>query len=204
MDTDVPGDPSSAAFFAGLAAMASTGAITMSGIGTNPTRCGAFGVLARMGATLTFADHAERGGEPVATLHAKPGRLAGTTISGPEIPTLIDELPLLACVAARASGETVISGAAELRVKESDRIATVVANLRAIGADASELPDGLRVIGSDRPLTGRVLTRGDHRIAMAFGTLATLPGNAIDIDDRDCVEVSYPSFWSDLASVVSN
>jgi 3-phosphoshikimate 1-carboxyvinyltransferase len=204
LDTDVPGDPSSAAFFAGLAALARGGDLRLSGVATNPTRTGAFAVLSRMGAVLTMSDHAERGGEPVATLHVQPRDLVATAVGGAEVPTLIDELPLIACVASRARGETVITGAAELRVKESDRIATVVGNLRSIGADADELPDGLRVVGSDRPLTGRVATQGDHRIAMAFAVLGAIPGNRIEIDDRDCVSVSYPSFWSDLASVVSN
>lgn len=112
---------------------------------------------------------------------------------------MIDELPLLACVGARARGATIIEGAEELRVKESDRIATVVSNLRAIGATAEERPDGLIVEGSEKPLRGRVETRGDHRIAMAFGILGALPGNEIEIDDRDCVAVSYPGFWEDLA-----
>ena len=203
-DSAVPGDPSSAAFFAGLAAMAGRGEIIMPGVCINPTRGGAFAVLSRMAAVISFRDHAEQGGEPVATVIVKPGRLVGTAIGGDEIPTLIDELPLIACVAARAEGDTVITGAAELRVKESDRIATVVSNLRAIGVDAEELPDGLRVVGSDKPLSGRIVTRGDHRIAMAFGVLGAIPGNSIEVDDRDCVGVSYPSFWSDLGSVVSH
>jgi 3-phosphoshikimate 1-carboxyvinyltransferase len=115
---------------------------------------------------------------------------------------MIDELPLLACVATRAAGETVITGASELRVKESDRIAAVVANLQAIGAEAFELPDGMRITGSERPLRGAVATHGDHRLAMAFGVLGALPGNAITVDDRDCVAVSYPEFWRDLRRVV--
>jgi 3-phosphoshikimate 1-carboxyvinyltransferase len=102
-------------------------------------------------------------------------------------------------VASRANGTTEIRGAAELRVKESDRIATVVSNLRAVGATASELPDGLVVTGSSAPLRGRVITQGDHRIAMAFGVLGALPGNQIEIDDPSCVAVSYPDFWTDLA-----
>lgn len=202
-DAAVPGDPSSAAFFAGLAAMAGGGELVLPGVCVNPTRVGAFAVLARMGAAIELHDHAEQGGEPIATLTAKPGRLVATKVGGAEIPSLIDELPLIACVAARAEGETVITGAAELRVKESDRISTVVSNLRSIGVEAHELPDGLRVIGSDRQLMGPTVTRGDHRIAMAFGILAAIPGNKIEIDDRDCVGVSYPSFWSDLASAVS-
>ena len=114
---------------------------------------------------------------------------------------MIDELPLLACLAARADGQTVIRGAAELRVKESDRIAAVVNNLRTIGADADELADGLRVRGDSRALKGRVETHGDHRIAMAFGVLGALPGNSITIDDPECVAVSYPDFWRDLDKV---
>lgn len=203
IDTQVPGDPSSAAFFAGLASLASAGEIVMPAVCLNPTRDGALGVLRRMGAKIAFADHLEAGGEPMATISVKPGRLSGTTIGAAEIPSLIDEVPLLACVASRAEGETVITGAEELRVKESDRIAVVVANLKAIGARAEELPDGLRVVGSDQPLEGSIRTFGDHRIAMAFGVLAAIPGNRILIDDRDCVSVSYPGFWTDLHSAVS-
>ena len=202
-DVRVPGDPSSAAFFAGLAALASSGEITMPWVCVNSTRDGALLALQRMGARIRSDDRAESGGETTATIVASPGRLVATTIGGAEVPTLIDELPLLACVAARAEGTTTITGAAELRVKESDRIATVVGNLQAIGVQAEELPDGMRVTGSDRPLSGSIVTRGDHRIAMAFGILGAVPGNAITIDDRDCVAVSYPAFWSDLRSAVS-
>jgi 3-phosphoshikimate 1-carboxyvinyltransferase len=113
---------------------------------------------------------------------------------------MVDELPLLACVAACAEGETVVRGAAELRVKESDRIAAVVAGLRTVGAEANELPDGFVVHGrGPRVLRGHVATHADHRLAMAFGVLGALPGNAITVDDPDCVGVSYPQFWADLA-----
>jgi 3-phosphoshikimate 1-carboxyvinyltransferase len=203
LDVDVPGDPSSAAFFAGLAAIAGAGEVALRHVCVNPARIGAFAVLERMGAKVQFSDRHESGGEPMATLVVQPGALRATTVGGVEVPSLIDELPLLACIAARASGETVITGAAELRVKESDRIATVVSNLKAIGATADELPDGLRITGSDRPLRGRVFTHGDHRIAMAFGVLGAIPGNEIEIDDRGCVAVSYPAFWTDLRSAVS-
>jgi 3-phosphoshikimate 1-carboxyvinyltransferase len=117
---------------------------------------------------------------------------------------MIDELPLLACLATRAEGETVIRGASELRVKESDRITAVVQNLRAVGADADELPDGLVVRGAPgSPLGGRIRAHGDHRLAMGFGVLGALSGGAIDVDDRDCVSVSYPGFWADLARVTA-
>jgi 3-phosphoshikimate 1-carboxyvinyltransferase len=110
---------------------------------------------------------------------------------------------MLACLATLADGITEIRGASELRVKESDRIAAVVQNLRAVGADADELPDGLRVRGSGgaRSLGGAVLTHGDHRLAMAFGVLGALSGNTITVDDPDCVSVSYPGFWSDIERV---
>jgi 3-phosphoshikimate 1-carboxyvinyltransferase len=203
LDVEVPGDPSSAAFFAGLAAIAGSGDITLTRVCVNPARIGAFAVLERMGARVQFTDRHESGGEPMATIVVSPAQLRSSAIGGAEVPSLIDELPLVACVAARAAGETVITGAAELRVKESDRIATVVSNLKAIGATADELPDGLRVTGSDRRLRGRVATHGDHRIAMAFGVLGAIPGNEIEIDDRKCVAVSYPGFWADLRSAVS-
>lgn len=202
LDTDVPGDPSSAAFFAALAALANSGELQLTDVCLNKTRTGAFAVLQRMGAHLRFEDTRDVGGEEVGTVVAAPGRLGGTEIGGAEIPTLIDELPLLACVASRASGETRITGASELRVKESDRITAVVDNLRAIGADAEELSDGMIVRGHNRPLSGRVATHGDHRLAMAFGILAALPGNDIVIDDPACVEVSFPSFWRELANAM--
>jgi 3-phosphoshikimate 1-carboxyvinyltransferase len=132
-----------------------------------------------------------------------PGQLNGVEIGGDQVPSMIDELPLLACLGALAIGETAIRGASELRVKESDRIAAVVHNLRAVGADAEELPDGLVVRGGARSLGGGVRTHGDHRLAMGFGVLGALTGHAIAIDDRECVAVSYPGFWSDLERVTA-
>jgi 3-phosphoshikimate 1-carboxyvinyltransferase len=200
-DTDVPGDPSSAAFFVALAALAAGGTISIGHVCVNPTRTGAFQALAGMGALIEYEDAHDDGGEVVANLAVSPRSLHGIAIGHDVVPSLIDELPVIACAASRAEGETRVTGAAELRVKESDRIAAVVQNLKAIGADAEELPDGFVVRGSDRPYRGRVRTHGDHRIAMAFGVLGALDGNAIEIDDRDCVNVSYPDFWSDLARV---
>jgi 3-phosphoshikimate 1-carboxyvinyltransferase len=200
-DCVVPGDPSSATFFTALASLATAGDIVLTDVLTNPSRAGAFAVLARMGARVQMEDVRDEGGEPVATLVVAPRLLQGTVIEPHEVPSLIDELPMLACVGARAAGETRVTGAEELRVKESDRIKTVVDNLRSIGADAEELADGFVVRGSDRPLSGHVVTHGDHRIAMAFGVLGAVPGNAITIDDPACVDVSYPGFWADLARV---
>jgi len=203
LDVNVPADPSSASFFAGLTALASSGELRLTDVCLNPTRTGAFDVLRRMGVGIEFEDLRIDGGEPIGTVVVRPGALIGTRIEGAEIPRCIDELPLLACVATRADGETRIADATELRVKESDRIHAVVENLRALGVDVEEFPDGMRITGSNRPLIGRVATHGDHRLAMAFGILGAVPGNSIAIDDPACVVVSYPNFWGDLARVVT-
>ncbi|MBA3671249.1 MAG: 3-phosphoshikimate 1-carboxyvinyltransferase, partial [Gemmatimonadaceae bacterium] len=203
-DLAVPGDPSSAAFFAALAAIAPSGELLLRGVCVNETRIGFLEVLRTMGASVTFESEMLRGGEPIADVRVTAnGGLVGTEVGAETIPTLIDELPLLACLAAYAEGTTTVTGAAELRVKESDRIAAVVGNLRRLGADAAELPDGYVVRGTSPRLRGSVVTHGDHRLAMAFGILGALEGNEIEIDDRECVAVSYPAFWTDLATVTS-
>jgi 3-phosphoshikimate 1-carboxyvinyltransferase len=125
-----------------------------------------------------------------------PSDLRAVTIEAAEVPALIDELPMIAAMGARAEGVTSIVGAEELRAKESDRIAAMVENLRALGVRVQERPDGLDVEGSDAPLRGRVRARGDHRIAMAFGVLGAVGANEIDVDDRGAAEVSFPGFWS--------
>jgi 3-phosphoshikimate 1-carboxyvinyltransferase len=202
LDLTVPGDPSSAAFFAALAALAQSGELRARGVGVNETRTGFFAALREMGGSIELEEQRREGGEQVADLRlGTGGALAGIRVGGATIPTMIDELPLLACLAAYADGETRVSDAAELRVKESDRIAAVVQNLRELGADADELADGFVVRGTRPRLRGMVTTHGDHRLAMAFGILSALPGNEIAIDDRDCVAVSYPDFWRDLARV---
>ena len=202
LDVAVPGDPSSAAFFIALAALADEGALEIRDVCVNPTRTGFLRTVERMGAKVALADERVEGGEPVATVHAAPGELLGVGVEPHAVPGMLDELPLLACLAAHASGETIVRGAGELRVKESDRIATTVANLRALGVDVEERPDGMRIAGSARRLRGAVQTQGDHRLAMAFGVLGTARDNEIHVDDRDCVAISYPGFWSDLHSVV--
>ena len=201
LDFTVPGDPSSAVFLLAAALLTDT-SLVVENVGVNPTRTGALDVLRRMGASVSHVNERTAGGEPVADIVVAPGAgLRGTTIAGDAVPSLIDEIPMLACLAACADGETRITDAGELRVKESDRIATVVANLRAVGADADELPDGLVVRGSSGRLAGRVVTHGDHRIAMAFGVLGHRAGNSIEVDDPACVDVSYPGFWAQLHTV---
>ena len=201
-DVIVPADPSSATFFVALAALADAGQLRLENVCLNPTRTGAFDVLQRMGAVLHVEDARDVGGERIGTLVVHPSTLRGTHISGADIPRCIDELPMIACLAACAEGETRIADAQELRVKESDRIRGVVDNLRALGAEIEELPDGMRIVGSRTPLAGHVVTHGDHRLAMAFGVLGALPGNQITIDDPGCVAVSYPTFWRDLSQTV--
>lgn len=203
MDIDVPADPSSAAFFVALAALATAGELVLREVCLNSTRTGFLNVMRRMGARIEVTEEAEAGGDVVGTLRILPSSLRGAVVGGEDIGAIIDELPLLACVAAAAGVELEVSGAEELRVKESDRIAVVVKNLRAVGADVEELPDGLRVSASRRSLAGSIDPRGDHRIAMAFGILSAASGNQIAVTNPECVAVSYPGFWDDLRAVTA-
>jgi 3-phosphoshikimate 1-carboxyvinyltransferase len=201
LDIVVPGDPSSAAYVVALAVLRETGQVVIPNVCVNPTRTGFLDLLRNMGADVTLTDRNAVAGDVSATILARPSELRDATVTSAQVPAMIDELPLLACVAAAAGVTLEVSGASELRVKESDRIRGVVANLNAIGAVATEMPDGFRIAGRRARLAGRVKTDGDHRIAMAFGVLAEIPGNAIEIDEPACVAVSYPGFWTDLRSL---
>jgi 3-phosphoshikimate 1-carboxyvinyltransferase len=203
IDATVPGDPSSAAFFVALGCLADNGSLDLPNVCMNPTRSGFFAVMRRMGADIGAHVSTVSGGEETATLTIRPSRLIDGKVIAGEVPSLIDELPLLACVAAGAGVNLEISGASELRVKESDRISVVVSNLKAVGAHAEERPDGLRILAGRKKLRGSVDPHGDHRIAMAFGVLGKCDGNDIVITDRDCVAVSYPGFWKDLDGVAA-
>lgn len=202
LDLQVPGDFSSAAFLILLGLLLSRSEpILLKDIGLNETRTGMLPVLARMGARITVHESpgAEEG-EPLGDILVEPSYLSGCEIGGSDVPALIDEVPILAIGAARAQGLTRITGAKELRVKETDRIKAMVQNLRAVGVEAEELDDGMEIQGGDAPLSGRVDSFGDHRIAMAFGILNTLPGNDIRIEGQDVAGVSFPGFWSLLES----
>lgn len=196
LDFEVPGDVSSAAFVLALAALGATaGAVTVQGVGLNATRTAVLDVMRRMGVKVDVRETSdEAAAEPVGDVTVRPSSLKATSVGGSEIPWLIDELPVVAVLAARADGVTRITGAAELRAKESDRIAALVTNLRALGVEVEELPDGLVVTGTQRPLRGRVRTWGDHRIAMAFGVLGAVAGNEIEIDRPIVANVSFPGF----------
>ena len=202
IEINVPADPSSAAFFAALASMVPEGELTLTDVCLNPTRTGFFQALRRMGANLEEKQTMSSAGEEIGSVRVTPATLRSTRITATEVPAIIDELPLLACVAAGAGVELEISGAGELRVKESDRISTVVKNLRAVGANVEELPDGLRVLRGGADLSGTIDPRRDHRIAMAFGILSAATGNRITVKDPEVVAVSYPRFWDDLRRVM--
>lgn len=194
----IPGDFSSAAFFIALGVLAGRGTLRIRGVGVNPGRTGFLNVLRRMGAWIEFHDSCDVCEEPVADIVTGAAELRATRVEAAEIPAMVDEIPILAVLAARADGETTVTGASELRVKETDRLRALVENLRAIGVEAEELSDGLVVRGTDRPLAGRIRTYGDHRIAMAFGVLGAIPGNEIEIDEPDVSGISFPGFWDSL------
>lgn len=198
-DIDVPGDISSAAFVAALALLAGQAPVTIRDVGLNPTRTGFIDVVRRMGGRLALDNVRESCGEPLGDIIVERSDLRATRITAEELPSLVDEVPILTILAARAAGTTVIEGAGELRVKESDRIHALVQNLTAVGATAAEHPDGLEVQGSDQPLSGQVPVHGDHRIAMAFGVLSAATGGSVQVDDPAVVDVSFPEFWETIA-----
>jgi 3-phosphoshikimate 1-carboxyvinyltransferase len=193
---EIPGDFSSCCFWLAAAAMAPGNSVLIESVGLNPRRTGFLDVLRRMGADVTIESDSNAQGEPVGTVRVEGGGLEGTEVGGDEIGSLIDELPLVAVLAACARGKTVIRDADELRKKESDRIDAVSRNLEAMGVDVAERPDGLVIHHADRLRGGvEIDSRGDHRIAMAFTVLALLAEAEISIRDIECIQTSYPEFW---------
>ena len=198
----VPGDASSAAFLVVAAVLAEGGELLVEHVGVNPTRTGFLVVLERMGAHVERVNLRDEGGEPVADLIARPApALRGTEVTAAEVPTLVDEVPILAALASRAAGETTFREVGELRVKESNRLELIAANLRAVGVDARALGNDLQVQGTPRPPRGRVETARDHRLAMAFAVLGTIPGADIRLSERASVVISYPRFFADLRRI---
>ena len=206
----VPGDLSAAAFFIVGATIVPGSDVTISGVGVNPTRIGLLEVLDRMGADIQLLNQREEAGEPVADIRVKSAPLRGVMI-GPElIPKTIDEFPILCVAAAVADGETVITGAEELRVKESDRIATMATELRAMGAQITERPDGLvmRGIGTSKE-NGRLTatsgqSHGDHRVAMSIAIGCLTASTESVIHDTDCIETSFPDFGCKLLELLTD
>ena len=198
-----PADPSSAAFFCALGVLAPKGEILLRDVLVNPTRIGFYRKLRQMGAEISFEREREISGEPVADILVRPSQeLKGVEVTSEEVPSLIDEVPILAVVMAFAQGVSEVRGAKELRVKESDRIGAIVQNLKAMGAEVEEFEDGFRIEGG-KPLKGaEIKTFGDHRIAMAFAVAGLLAQGETYIDDPECVAISYPSFFDDLFRLI--
>ncbi|MDQ3646861.1 MAG: 3-phosphoshikimate 1-carboxyvinyltransferase [Actinomycetota bacterium] len=195
----VPGDISSAMFLIVAAALLPGSDLTVVGVGLNPTRTGALDVLAEMGADVRVEVEGEDGGEPFGSVRIRHSELHAVPIHPDRIPGLIDELPALAIAASRAEGQTVISGAAELRVKESDRIAAMVDGLTLLGADARALPDGMVITGPCELAGGAVDSHGDHRVAMAFAVAGLVTSDAVRIKGWSSVDTSFPGFLDVLA-----
>lgn len=195
----VPGDPSSAAFPMVAALIVPGSEITLTNVGLNPLRTGLFTTLQEMGANLTFSNRRDEGGEPVADITVKHGALKGVTVPPERAPSMIDEYPILFAAAACAEGDTVVRGAHELRVKESDRLAVMARGLKACGVALEEFEDGMVIHGKGRPPQGiaadtAIATELDHRIAMSFLVLGLAAKNGITIDDARVMETSFPGF----------
>ena len=198
----VPADFSSAAFLLTGALLVPGSDVTLTGVGLNPTRTGLLSILARMGAAVEILDRSEVGGELAGTVRVRAARLRGTEVRGAEVPLAIDELPLVALAACFAEGTTTIRDAAELRRKESDRIATVTEALSALGARVEASEDGMVVEGAGGLPGGRVDSHGDHRIAM-LGAIAGLASrDGVEVEGMEAAAVSYPRFEDDLASLL--
>jgi len=201
-EVDVPGDFSSAAPLLVAAALVPGSDLTIHDLGVNPRRTGLLDVLERMGARVSVFDRRREGGEPVASVQVQTGELVATEITAAEVPGLVDELPLVALLASHARGETRVSGAAELRVKETDRIEAVTDGLQPLGARIHSRPDGWTVTGVPTRLRGgRVDARGDHRIAMLGAVAGVSSREGVAIEGADTAAISFPGFYELLESV---
>lgn len=197
-DILVPGDISSAAYFIAAALLIPGSEVLIKNVGINKTRAGILDVCKSMGADITYLNLKDDSGEPTADLLVRHSNLTGTCIEGSIIPTLIDEIPMIAVLAAFADGTTIIRDAAELKVKETDRILTVTENLKAMGADITPTDDGM-IIHGGKNLHGTVIhPHMDHRIAMAFSIAGLAADGTTEILEEQCVDVSYPKFFNSL------
>ncbi len=203
LEISVPADISSAAFFIVGALITPGSELLLKDVILNPTRTGILKVIERMGGDFKVENLRESSGEEIGDIYVKYSPdLKATVIKGEEIPTLIDELPVIALLATQAEGKTVIRDAQELRVKESDRIKSTVLNLKRIGAKAEELPDGMVIRGKTPLKGGKVDSFGDHRIAMTFITASLISEGPIEVSDVECIKTSYPNFFEDLRKVL--
>jgi 3-phosphoshikimate 1-carboxyvinyltransferase len=202
-ELEVPGDISSAAFFI-AAALLSGKKLEVSGCGINPTRCGFLEVARRMGASVETRETRRSLGESAGTIAVVPGELHATRVEAAEVPELIDEVPLLAVLGLFARGTTEVRGAAELRNKESDRLAMIAGMAQAVGGRIEIFEDGFAVEGPQRLHAGEVDPRGDHRIAMAAAVAGVAIRGGVRVQDFDCARVSYPDFARDFMSLGGN
>ncbi len=202
-EVSCPADPSSAAFFTALAVLTKSSHLVLKEVLVNPTRDGFFRKLRQMGARIEYTNLREISGEPVADIVIEGiEKLKGTNIGKEDIPSLIDELPLLALVMSLAEGTSTVKGAEELRVKESDRIRATVENLKNMGANIEEYEDGFYIEGVERLRGSLIRTFGDHRIAMTFSVAGLVAEGETTIDNPECVSVSYPNFYEDLNKII--
>lgn len=201
-DIKVPGDISSAAYFIAAALIVPGSEVLIRNVGINPTRCGILEAVKLMGGDVQILDKHYEGGEMSADLLVRSSSLHSAQIGGELIPALIDEIPVLAVLAAYANGSTVIRDASELRVKESDRIETTTRALRAMGVNITPTPDGMIIEGGSLVHGGRVDSCMDHRIAMSMTVCALAADGPTTIKDADCVGISYPSFYQDLEKII--
>jgi 3-phosphoshikimate 1-carboxyvinyltransferase len=204
LNLSVPGDISSAAFLLVAAACLPGSDLRLTGVGANPTRTGILDALRLMGADITSEDESEEGGEPVGTLRVRGGDLRGIEIGGELVVRAIDELPIIAVAAAQAEGETVIRDAAELRVKEVDRIAVLAGELRKLGAEVEEQPDGMIINGGKRLKGALVDSHGDHRMGMALAVAGLFAEGETAVEDAECIADSFPGFAETLARLGAN
>ena len=201
-EVEVPGDVSSAAPFLVAAAIVPGSAVTVHGVGLNPRRTGLLDVLERMGAKIAVYNRRPIGGEPAGDVEVRTSDLVGTTVSAAEVPSLVDELPLLAVAACHARGDTVVHGASELRHKESDRLEAIVEELRRIGGHVRATRDGFRIRGVPARLRGGVVdARGDHRLSMLGAVAGVASREGVELRDADVVDTSFPGFFDVLEGV---
>jgi len=199
----VPGDISSASYFLVAAMLCRDSEIVLRNVGVNPTRNGILEALKAMGGQISLKNCREESGEPVADLHIQSSQLKGRDFGGDLIVRMIDEVPLLAVAATQADGETRIRDAAELRVKETDRIAATVSELRKLGAQVEELDDGMVIAGGDRLKGGQCESHSDHRMAMSLAVAGLISESETTIHDVSCINTSFPGFWRILSSLYS-
>ena len=198
LDTTIPGDFSSAAFFIVAGAIVTDSKILIKNVGINPTRTGLLDILKKMGADITLKNKREVSGEPVSDIYINHSHLKGIEIGGDMIPKAIDEFPILCIAASLAQGTTKITGAKELRVKESDRISSMANELRKMGVEVEELPDGLTIKGRERLKAATVQSYGDHRVAMSMAIAGLAADGETIVKDTECVNTSFPGFMEML------